>query len=155
MADWNVIRQEYEQGNFTSLQAFADKHQVPKTTLIRKRDTGGWTTDRTNRLRTGPNGSIRVLRSELPSIPSAVDGAKLGIDGLVTFLQQHKRDMDLLDHVKAATALYQYNRIIVNAAPEDEEDDIELITINTRDLSADGLAELKAFALKMKEREVG
>jgi len=45
---WQVIRQEYEQG--ASLRSLAAKHAVSKTTLIRKRNSEGWTRDRT----TGP-----------------------------------------------------------------------------------------------------
>ncbi len=48
MADWQAIRQEYEQGS--TLRALAVRHDVSKTTLIRKRNSEGWTTDRT----TGP-----------------------------------------------------------------------------------------------------
>lgn len=158
--DWDAICKEYAAGGI-SFEELAFKCRVAKTTLQRKFQK--WTgPDRT--AKNGPDRteeeprSLHIVRNELPSIPSAVDGANFGIEALVEILKENKtrdKKMDLSEHVKAATALYQYNRIIVNAAPVDEkeEEDTELITIDTRDLDADRLAKLKAFALDMKESE--
>lgn len=159
--DWEAIQREYETGGIT-LRPLALKYGVSKTSLIERRNKEGWTrpTDRPT-TNDRPVGSITVLRNELPSIPSAVDGANFGIEALVEILKENKtngKKMDLSEHVKAATALYQYNRIIVNAIPveDDEEEDTELITVDTRDLDADRLAKLKAFALEMKEsKQIG
>lgn len=156
MPDWEAIRREYEAGGIT-LRPLALKHGVSKTTLIERRNKEGWTRP-TDRPTVRPDGNITILRNELPSIPSAVDGANFGIEALVEILKANKasdKKMDLSEHVKAATALYQYNRIIVNAIPveDEEEDDTDLITVDTRELTAEQLTKLKAFALDMKESE--
>lgn len=150
--DWEVIRHDYEQG--ASLRLLEERYGVSKSTIDRHAKTGQW--DGTARNGTAGQSAevipLRVVRNELPSIASAVDGANLGITALVQYLRVHAKEMDLSDHVKAATALSQYNRIIVNAEPADEEqEDTNLITVDTRELSASQLAKLKAFALDMKE----
>ncbi len=43
--DWQAIQSEYEQGS--PLRSLAAKYDVSKTTLIRKRNSEGWTKDRT------------------------------------------------------------------------------------------------------------
>ena len=59
--------------------------------------------------------------------------------------------MNLTDHIRASTALSQYSRILASqVAEEDTTENFDLITIDTRELSASQLAELKVFALKMK-----
>jgi hypothetical protein len=49
----------------------------------------------------------------------------------VTYIKQHQKEMDLSDHVKAANALSQYNKIIINAPPDEtgeEEEDFSSFT---------------------------
>jgi len=152
--DWEAIREEYESSN-TSFRELAEKRGVDHTTLYRRSKKWNATqrNAQENATRCNEVAPLRIVRTELPSIPSAVDGANLGIQALVGYLRENAKTMGLLEHVKAATALYQYNRIIVNAAPEEEEDKLDLVTIDTRDLSPDELAKMKAFALEMKEQQ--
>lgn len=156
--NWEAIRKEYEAGG-TTFEELAFKYHIAKTTVYRnigKRNG----TERNGESGTERNGDPRPLHivRELPSIPSAVDGANYGIEALVEILKENKtsdKKMDLSEHVKAATALYQYNRIIVNAVSVEDEDenDTDLITVDTRELTAEQLTKLKAFALDMKESE--
>lgn len=157
--NWEIIQREHEAG--ATYGELAARYGVPKTTIYRRSQEWNNGTTRNDESGTERNDAerrnvrpFRVVRSDLPSIPSAADGANLGIDALVVYLRDHAKTMDLSDHVKAATALSQYNRIIVNALPRgDEAAGDAIITIDTRDLSSERLVKLKAFAQEMKESE--
>lgn len=142
--DWETIRREYESGG-TSLRQLAVKHNVSKTYLIEKRDKEHWNrpTDRpTTQDRPVGSGEICILRSVLPSPPNALEGANLGLDALVTYLKANRLGMDLSDHVKASNALSQYNKIIINALPDDEEE----VQEEEEDLSGFNEDELRQYA---------
>lgn len=128
--DWDAIQHEYEQGGMP-YHELAAKYGVPQTTLYRRSRKWNGTERNTEKRGTErnaeqlPTGSLRILRSELPSPPSAIKGANLGLVALVEHLEANARLMDLADHVKAANALSQYNRIIINAPPESEDEEQE------------------------------
>lgn len=123
--DWNAIQQEYEAGGI-SLRALAAKHDVALSTLYDRSRKWNRTpnTERQKKPNTD-NYQLQLVKMEAPSPANAIEGANLGIEGLVTYLRKHHKDMDLADHVKAATALSQYNKIVINAPPDDEDDEAE------------------------------
>lgn len=168
-ADWEAIRREYENSDIP-YRSLAVKYGVPPATLYSR--SRKWNQASSIKQKNQASSirqevstqSIHILRNEFPSPPSAIKIANLGLEALAEILEENnrkknengERKMDLADHVRAANALSQYNRVIVNAVPpenEEQEDDSDIITIDTRDLSAEKLAKLKAFALEMKESE--
>lgn len=136
MPDWEAIRKQLEEHGKGSLsyEEFAKEHGVSKTTLLRRIQK--WT----GPVRTGKSGPdrsevdrehfspIHVLRSELPSPPSAVKGANLVVEDLVEILEEKRKNkakLEIADYLKVANALSQCNRIIINTPAETEEEDQE------------------------------
>ena len=120
MADWNVIRQEYEQG--ASLRQLAARHDVPKTTLIRRRDAERWTKDRTIGPRTRPDHTPLSKPVHLPIPDDAVSIARIGLSQLAQHLQQDTI-LDLKDHKLLSDALSQYVKALITAPRENEVQD--------------------------------
>lgn len=77
-ADWAVIRADYEHG--LSLRALAAKYGVSKTTLIRKRDSEGWTTDRTAGPRTTNQAQIDTNPTVIKKDLSTKDTQRLFLE---------------------------------------------------------------------------
>lgn len=129
MSDWEAIRREYEAGG-VSFQQLAEKYKPSKSAIHRRAQKEMWDGMGRDAENVGRDGTeqeevrnLHILRSVLPSPPNAVEGANLGLEALVNYLKDHKATMDLADHVKAATALSQYNKIIINAPLEAEEEE--------------------------------
>ncbi len=123
MTDWDAIQADYEQGGM-SVRALAAKYDVAPTTLYDR--SRKWSrTPEQPKTRTPEHVQLKLVKAELPSPPNAVEGANLGIDSLIAYLKANRARMDLSDHAKAANALWQYNRIVVNAPPQDDEQDEE------------------------------
>jgi hypothetical protein len=125
MIDWTAIQAEYEAGNFSSIRALAARYQVPLTTLYdrsRHWQTPEHRTPNTEHDRgdTQTPRNLRMMHPELPSPKNAIDGANLGINSLVVYMQQNSRLMDPTEHSKAAQALTLYNRILINATPDEQ-----------------------------------
>lgn len=126
MTDWDEIQKEFEEGSL-SLRALATKYDVPLTTLYRRSQK--WQAPERNterqKQRNADHFQLQLVKMEAPSPANAVEGASLGIDALVAYLRKNYKEMDLADHVKASNALAQYNKIIINAPPDEEEDENE------------------------------
>jgi hypothetical protein len=132
MPDWEAIQQEYEAGGI-SLRALAAKYAIPLSTLYDRSRKWNRTSPNTEQQKK-PNTDqfqLQLVKMEAPSPANAVEAAHLGITILVTYIKQHQKEMDLSDHVKAANALSQYNKIIINAPPDEtgeEEEDFSSFT---------------------------
>lgn len=144
--DWEAIRREYEAG--ISYGDLAARYGVPKTTIHRR--SKKWNgTERNTESGTERNAQaqqnispIHALRLvPAPSPANAVELANMGLEDLLQLMQKSKGDMDFADHVKASSAMAQYNKIIINALPDDEEHDEE-----PEDLSGFSEDELRLYA---------
>ena len=144
MASWNAIQREYET-TALSFRALATKHHIPTTTLYNRSRKWKRSAD------VEEQEPLSIVPAEPERTHDASGGATLGISALVAYLNKNARNMNLTDHIRASTALSQYSRILASqVAEEDTTENFDLITIDTRELSASQLAELKVFALKMK-----
>ena len=123
MSDWSIIQQEYERGDFTSLQVLADKHGVSKTTLIRRRDIGQWTTDRSSGPRTGPPTPPTSGPVHLPIPADGLSIARIGLQQLAQHLQGHTTEetLSISSHKSLSDALAQYVKVLA-MAPQESQD---------------------------------
>jgi len=119
LTDWSVIRQEYEQG--ATLRALAAKHDVSKTTLIRKRDSEGWTKDQPTGPRTGPH-TPTGGPLHLPVSDDAATIARIGLHQLALHLQADNI-LPIASHKSLSDALAQYVKVLVTAPRETETQD--------------------------------
>lgn len=121
MADWSVIRNEYEQG--ASLRQLATKHSVSKTYIIEKRNKENWSrplpTDR-------PTTTDRPLSPTkpipLPIPANAVTIAQIGLSQLARHLQTDEL-LPITYHKSISDALAQYVKVLVTAPRETETQD--------------------------------
>jgi hypothetical protein len=131
--DWEAIRREYEVGG-ASLRQLAVRYGISKSTIDRHAKSERWdgTAGRdsgTGQQKDGTAGQqnispIHILRQiPAPSPPNAVEGANLGLEDLLELMQNNKGKMGYDDHVKASNAMERYNKIIINAPPDEEHDD--------------------------------
>ena len=127
MVDWKAIQAEYEQG--ATLRALAAKYDVSKTTLIRKRNSEGWTTDRTTGPRTGPHAPLSSPIHHLPIPDDAATIARIGLHQLA----QHLQAEDILpisSHKSLSDALAQYVKVLIVAPRETEAQDVLSVPLN-------------------------
>lgn len=164
MPDWDAIQREYEAGGI-SIRLLAAKCGVSKSVLHHRIQSWDRTGQDTKKNGTGQDGTqerrdiapIHVLRPvPSPSPVNAVDIAQLGLKAILKIMKEDdEADVrwDLGELVKAANATTQFNRIIISAVPERNEDanGDTMTTIDTQDLSPERLARLKAFATEMRE----
>ena len=119
MADWSVIRKEYEQG--VSLRALAANHGVSKTYIIEKRNKEHW-----NRPTDRPTTTDRPLSPTKPMplpIPAdAVTIAQIGLSQLARHLQTDEL-LPLTYHKTISDALSQYVKVLITAPRETETQD--------------------------------
>lgn len=103
-ANWETIRQEYEQGD--SLRVLAARHGVGVTTIHDRSKSEQWVRTLGERK---PN-------TEQPPIPTddAFSLARFALHKLVELAQG---DLDLKDHKLLSDALSQYNKVIAAAPP--------------------------------------
>lgn len=155
--NWAAIRAEYEAGK-GSLRSLADKYGVSKTTLIRKRNNEGWTTDRTTGPRTGPipppvhdEGVIRFL---LPNDVLSI--ADLLLTQLARNLQM---EMDIRDIKLASDALASCAKVKLTYPAEQEDHSSDGIVLWPERLLPHTQAEirrlLEADEQKQREERVG
>jgi transposase-like protein len=150
--DWEAIRSEYESSSIT-FKDLATKHGVAVTTLYNR--SRKWS--RNSKI---PNSEEKNSESksensnELSSDPSAAKGAKEALNDLLELIKKSKGKMSFVDHQKASNAIAQYNDIIVNAVPELEQENIRVVTIDTRDMSVEMLNLLEEFTEKMRALEI-
>lgn len=125
--DWLAIRADYEQG--VSLRSLSARYGPGKSTIheralaelwmrpevVRTPDVAPRTTDNT---RTVPHDA-----SQRPPEPSTVELARTAIAQLATIARV---PMDLKEHTLFAQALNQYNKIIVTAAPAQEQSNVRI-----------------------------
>lgn len=117
--DWMAIRAEYEQG--ATLRALAAKHEVSKTTLIRKRNNEEWHTPH-NGPRTGPvPPTVHNPVTRLPMPKDVLSIADLLLSQLARNLQL---DMDIRDIKLASDALASCAKVKLTYPAEQEEQDI-------------------------------
>lgn len=148
--EWESIQREYEGGGI-SLRQLAVKYGVSKSAIGDRKFREQWrepakpdgrTPDKKNPDTGQSNVSpIHALRL-MPSPANAVAGATLGLEDLLNLMQKSKGQMDFADHVKASGAMAQYNKIIINALPDDEEETQE----EQEDLSGFNEEELRQYA---------
>src|SRR5260221_2176273 len=127
MVDWNVIRQEDEQGKGT-LRSLATKYDISKTTLIRKRNSEGWTADRTNGPRTGPPTPLSGPL-HLPIPDDAATIARIGLHQLAQHLQTDEI-LPISSHQALSDALAQYVKVLIVAPREIEAQDVLSVPLN-------------------------
>jgi hypothetical protein len=69
---------------------------------------------------------IHVLRPmPSPSPANIVAGANMAANDLIELIEKSKGNMDFADHMKASSAMTQYNKIIINALPDEDEEQEE------------------------------
>lgn len=147
--DWEAAQRDFEAGN-GSLREIAERYGVKPTTLYdrsrkwQKPNTEHRTPNKKNpdtgQSNVSPIHALRLMPS--PSPANAVAGATLGLEDLLNLMQKSKGQMDFADHVKASGAMAQYNKIIINALPDDEEETQE----EQEDLSGFNEEELRQYA---------
>jgi transposase-like protein len=161
--DWDAIQREYETSNIP-YEKLAEKYGVnPNTLYSRSRK---WNQESRIKIKTQEK-KLKVLNleeakivplrpplPECPSVPNAAMGAKEALNDLLELIKKSKGNMSFVDHQKASNAMAQYNDIIVNAAPESEEENIRVVTIDTRDMSVEMLALLEELTERMRELEI-
>jgi hypothetical protein len=144
--DWEAIQREYEGGG-VSLRLLAAKYGVSKSVIGDRKFREQWkepakpdgrTADKKNP-DTGQQNIFRLMPA--PSPASAVALATMGLEDLLGLMQKSKGSMDFADHVKASSAMAQYNKIIINALPDEEEQEEE-----QEDLSGFSEDELRQYA---------
>jgi len=120
VTDWAIIRKEYEQG--ASLRSLATTYDVPKTTLIRRRDAEAWT-------RTGPllvHGPDRTIPPPVSPMPlDALSVARVGLKQLAQHLQGQTTEdtLPIASHKLLSDALSQYVKVLITAPRETEAQD--------------------------------
>lgn len=109
--DWNAIRADYERG--VSLRQLASNYNISKTTLIRRRDSECWTTNRT-----GPDHVPPMVR--LPVPVDAVSIARVGLSQLARYLEGDTL-LAIKEHKYVSDALAQYVKVLSSAPPPEEK----------------------------------
>jgi len=127
LTDWKAIQAEYEQG--ATLRALAAKYDVSKTTLIRKRNSEGWTTDRTTGPRTGPHTPISGPIAHFPIPDDAATIARIGLHQLAQHLQADEI-LPISSHKSLSDALAQYVKVLIVAPRETEAQDVLSVPLN-------------------------
>jgi len=130
MIRWQEIRQQYEEQG-ASLRALAAKHDVPRTTLIRRRDAEQWT-------RNGPlvvhgpgetDRAPRVSNQVVALSDDAVAIARLGLRQLAMHLQQDGL-LSIQAHKSLSDALSSYVKVLIMAPRETEAPDVLSVPLN-------------------------
>jgi transposase-like protein len=115
---WHIIRQEYEKG--ASLRSLATKHDVPKTSLIRKRDAEGWTRTGGPVLVHGPVDQEPPQGVQPPA--DALTIARLGLRQLAQHLQG-KDTLSIANHKLLSDALATYVKVLLMVPREVDTQD--------------------------------
>ncbi len=120
MADWQAIRNEYEQG--ASLRSLATKYGVSKTYIIEKRDKEQWNrplvTDRPTTHR--PDNPTPPKPIVLPMPVDAHSIARIGLHQLAQHLQSEDGTLlSISSHKSLSDALAQYIKVL-STPPENE-----------------------------------
>jgi hypothetical protein len=151
--DWTAIQAEYERG--VSVRALEAKYGVPKSTIHLRAKNQHWTLDTGQHEPLDSPGPLhlRMIRPELPSPKNAIEGANLGIESLVTYMQANRLLMDPTEHSKAAQALTLYNRILINAPAETASQDEGLEDFSN--FSDDELAMYAELQERAREKQRG
>jgi hypothetical protein len=148
MTDWNAIQDEYKAG--ASLRALAAKYDVPKTTLIRKRDAEGWTRTGGPVLVHGPVDQEPPQGVQPPA--DALTIARLGLRQLALHLQG-KDTLSIATHKLLSDALSTYVKVLLMVPRE--IDPQEGITIPLEQLLPETRVAIRRLLAEDEQQQAG